>query len=238
MSALRKSLYVESRSALVAEIERIAVLLDVCERPRVSAWAPVIEPMTVDALESGAHWLSDIFSDVSDGAAGNDGPTARDLAREAFDDVDRHLSITLLGSGASDRGAVAVNAFRSMTRPEQRGRCRGSHARAVLYGLGYVGTDSRETSVETAYALMGNGWVNVDAHSRRTPVEQAFNKRADYLIQLAALVQACRAEQWRVVLGFNGGPRVSFATDPTSAHQMFALRDIAAGKTRRDTLLH
>jgi len=43
---------------------------------------------------------------------------------------------------------------------------------------------------------------------------------------------------WRVILGYEHGPTLSFVTDPVGVRAVFRLRDLPEGKSRREALRH
>jgi hypothetical protein len=57
-------------------------------------------------------------------------------------------------------------------------------------------------------------------------------------IQLSLGAVEVRRLNWRVLLGFDGHPRIGFRTDPVGVREVFRLRDIPEGKKRRAALRH
>jgi len=51
-------------------------------------------------------------------------------------------------------------------------------------------------------------------------------------------MQYIREKNWRVHLGYEGSPTISFVTDPVGAREAFRLRDIPNGEGRRKALRH
>lgn len=59
-----------------------------------------------------------------------------------------------------------------------------------------------------------------------------------YEVRLASIAQREADRQWRVLLGWEGHPRMSFVTSAVGVREVFRLRDIPNGKQRRAALRH
>ena len=57
-------------------------------------------------------------------------------------------------------------------------------------------------------------------------------------IQVTLGLQFTQRYYWRVLLGYQGHPRIGFMTDAAGAHATFRLRDIPEGRQRRAALKH
>lgn len=232
-------LFGDDRS-LTAEIERVAVLLDICERNRDGVrGANEIEPMTATALASPEHWMAGMWGKpgVGDSAGEDDSDeSSTNWPLEAFEAAASvgPLRVSMMG-GTTD--AIALHSARVLSPRAQRGRCRGTFPRAIMYGLAYVDTDGSTQGVEAALALRGDRWRYVDARKPGV-APSVIEAMAEMPIIFMSWIHACRPSQWRVLLGYEGSPTVSFVTDPIGAQEVFALRDLPAGRTRRSALLH
>jgi hypothetical protein len=58
------------------------------------------------------------------------------------------------------------------------------------------------------------------------------------IASLGLAVQLSRVSVWRAVVSFDGNPSVSFSTDPIGVREIFRLRDVPAGRSRRAALRH
>lgn len=78
-------------------------------------------------------------------------------------------------------------------------------------------------------------------YPERTPGHE-FNKVIvdEYLhqIRIGIALQASCENDWRVLIGWENSPRVMFTTDPLGVREVFRLRDIPNGASRRSALRH
>ena len=83
---------------------------------------------------------------------------------------------------------------------------------------------------------VGSKWKYVGDGS----VDRHWVKELDTLrsIRMALRIGFSRRYHWRVVLGYEGRPGLSFVTDPTGVLETFQNREIPGGRSRRQALLH
>lgn len=81
----------------------------------------------------------------------------------------------------------------------------------------------------------GDGWVSSAGIDRKDPVYW------DFLWMRASLAigaELTYRQHWRVSIGVDSSPSVCFPTDPIGIRDVFRLRDIPPGKSRRAALTH
>lgn len=115
-------------------------------------------------------------------------------------------------------------------------RCRG--ARKIFptmceVACAVVKEDATHRSIKLPVGWNGTKWEFAgigDSPWHRVPsVEKA---------KLAARLQFIRRYDWRVSLGYVGCPSIAFITDPIGVREVFRLRDIPEGRSRRAALRH
>lgn len=82
----------------------------------------------------------------------------------------------------------------------------------------------------------GKRWVTANTNAHH--LDPYGNERSLLGAQISIGMQWMRERRWRVLLGFEGKPRISFTTTPHGASGVFRLRDIPNGKARRVALRH
>lgn len=157
----------------------------------------------------------------------NDGPPAvwpMDVATVAsandFDDPDCKWP----------EGAIQFNRLRTIAtaRARQRGATRYS-TRMVEDSCATAMPDGSAMSGGGIYAFLGGRWVTAQQNLRYPP-------NWEPRIHLAAGFALTLRYEWSVWIGYGTGPRVRFVTDPTGAREVFRLRDIPNGASRRAAL--
>lgn len=63
-----------------------------------------------------------------------------------------------------------------------------------------------------------------------------YDEGLDGVVQIASSIQFNRHYEWHVALGYEDGPTLTFPTTPTGSREVFRLRDIPNGKSRRSAL--
>lgn len=106
---------------------------------------------------------------------------------------------------------------------------------ALLENRELATTRSSDAASETYYGI-ASGDRLVHAWKRDRGREPDATLR--WFFATAKSVHFQRRYRWRVVLGHSEGVTVSLTTDPTGASEVFRLRDVPPGKTRRAALLH
>jgi hypothetical protein len=107
----------------------------------------------------------------------------------------------------------------------------------ILHRCAYLARDEKWVAISNALAYMGkhpNGlerWYDM-SYRREASTEHARRIREALAIQFA------REVEWRVQIGYEGCPRISFSTDATGAQEVIALRDVPEGRSRRAALIH
>ena len=91
---------------------------------------------------------------------------------------------------------------------------------------------ARSNSLHAAW-LRGK-WIYAGRPDAPPWHSQATIEHTEWHIKVAF----ARRYSWRVCLGYEGFPSIAFATDPVGAAEVFRLRDVPEGRSRRAALLH
>ncbi len=87
----------------------------------------------------------------------------------------------------------------------------------------------------------GDEWrILRSASPRRKECDRYLEKHWDWdhLIRTSQSITFSRHFLWNALVGLEGHPRVSLCTDAVGAQELFRLRDVPSGATRRAALLH
>lgn len=114
-----------------------------------------------------------------------------------------------------------------------------------------VNNDGRRYSATSVVSLLGGNWID-----GRGPVMNWFGdaerglwqniarftneekEQQNFIPLLASWLALEQRYDWSVLLGYAGTPRVRLLTDPVGLREVFKLRDIPPGATRRAALKH
>jgi len=146
-------------------------------------------------------------------------------------DADGHLDITTLVDIPPDdpiyqQCAFGVTRTQSVKPADVRGHSKRIFPQMVLMTFAGIKLDGTYLAAKFVYGREKGLWV--DANSGKHTTTNG--------IPLAINLQFRRRYFWRVVLGYEGRSSVSFLTDPHGAQEVFRLRDLPAGGTRRAAL--
>lgn len=119
-----------------------------------------------------------------------------------------------------------------------RGRVRRFFPINVQHFAGGITTEGRYE--ETSYFAGWNGrrWVHNRSTDSRLVEDPQSIKEVELCVEMGASIIVNRFYEWRVVLGYENAPTISFTTDPLGAQEAFRLRDIPEGRERRAALKH
>jgi len=219
------------------EIERVIELLSSPRKLRARGPSPssfrAVEPIVESVLDrfkesnSGQGWL-----------------LLDDTELRSPQAISEPLDISLLSgvySGNKDSkpapSEFGIRRIRTVSPREVRGRARPYRITyEITYGVTTHGLFAtcppiyygRERSGELVYSGQESHYM-----APGTGHQLGSDIRA---IGLAMSLQIRRPYQWRVVLGREDWPSVSFSTDPDGAKEVFRLRDAPPGRTRRAAL--
>jgi hypothetical protein len=159
-----------------------------------------------------------------------------------------------MGGMSMNNGIEGVWIFKRITtlRPcDWRGRLRITTPRMVEVHDRGVWPNGDAVSSVAAYAVVGGRAVDADTrnHSsggRRVRIGDIYGGRSKELcaqdptreIALGHGIELRKEYRWSVLLGEEGIPRARFVTDPTGIREVFRLRDIPCGASRRAALRH
>jgi len=182
------------------------------------------EPFTPDAIE--------IFGERFPGY--QDRPIPGDATLK---DV-RNFDLSLMVQPNQPGELFSLMRHRRVSTQETRGRLSRALPYTIEVTQAHVMRDSHYSAVRF---FLGSGdtksWTVVGP-----PEIVGLNRPASSLehtnLQLSLGVHFVRDWDWRVVLGYVGHPTMSFVTDPVGAAEVFRLRDIPEGKTRRTAMMH
>jgi hypothetical protein len=90
-------------------------------------------------------------------------------------------------------------------------------------------------SVKHFYSYVGSQWQRITLGYERE-IEQ--DKDIVEILKLAPSFQFSARYEWSASLSYSGGPSVMFPTNPSGVKELFRLRDIPPGKTRRQAIKH
>jgi hypothetical protein len=93
-------------------------------------------------------------------------------------------------------------------------------------GVNYVGAGKDESR-----------WVHLGPPGRDGVGRTIMGQERNVLL-MGSSIQFTRHYHWHVSLGYEGGLAINLATDPVGAREVFRLRDIPEGKSRRAALRH
>ncbi|MBZ5619883.1 MAG: hypothetical protein LAQ69_14340 [Acidobacteriia bacterium] len=153
------------------------------------------------------------------------------------------FDICWLGGARDDDGgnmsadqAFTLQRHRRLPLKDVRGRFPMRTGVVVESSIAFIKANATYESARMLYEYRGGKWVAVASHSGlRAP---SFFEQEHLAIQLAMGMAFSRQYEWRVSLGWAGCPTISFLTDPVGAREVFRLRDIPNGQSRRSALRH
>lgn len=143
------------------------------------------------------------------------------------------LSVIVPTTGDAKFG---VRRCRSVAPAEVRGRFRIRSPYLLEDAIAVVYESGEYESARCYCCEMRGDWYRVDGVA--TTEGPTLDRCQDAGIKIAHSVAFTRQYEWRVVIGFEGSPSISFSTDPVGAREVFRLRDIPEGRQRRAALRH
>jgi hypothetical protein len=152
------------------------------------------------------------------------------------------IDICVLERGEPGEGyRYALSRLRRASRVE----CSGHVTRMlpVMCELRFSSIDNSGVARRLPTAFVGWDGTRWTGISRRFKQIAGLNAALELgslgrIATLATGAQLSRELGWRVALGYGEAPRLSFATDPVGVREVFRLRDIPEGRSRRDALCH
>jgi hypothetical protein len=137
----------------------------------------------------------------------------------------------------SKEDAIQLIRSKTIKAPAVRGRIFGFRRHLVEVTIGEISpsTGLFVNGVNILGSQDGEEWTVIGPTSRYSGPEKAEAELAD-AIRLGIGLSIVRPEEWSVKLQFSGYPGVRFFTDPVGVREVFRLRDIPEGKSRREAL--
>lgn len=154
--------------------------------------------------------------------------------------VDRAVVVTGKESMMSNNGdAVQLTRFRSASNKVVRGRVHGWRRYMATLSYAEISPTTGEHFSIMNYVGSNDGlqWETLgptDRYKRSERIDDDFARAIKILVG----IEYVRPLEWSVCLRFEGHIGVRFVTDPSGAREVFRLRDIPNGKTRRAALRH
>jgi len=123
---------------------------------------------------------------------------------------------------------------------EVRGLFRLRSSEVIEYSRADVYNDGTYSSFREYYQFFSGAWHCVGVPFEVDPPERMDDEEARNTVWMSKSIALTKEYDWAVHLGFNKAsvPTVSIPTDPAGAKEVFRLRDVPPGKSRRDALRH
>lgn len=134
--------------------------------------------------------------------------------------------------GVVDRTAVRMNRVRTVSPGTVRGKLKIFRSPIIEVSDSAFRADGTFFGVQNYYWANNHQWLG--GSGGRPDKEEHSVAFTD--IAIAKAVAFGRRYEWRVALGHVGGASISFQTNPQGAMEIFRLRDIPEGRTRRAAL--
>lgn len=153
-------------------------------------------------------------------------------------DVRPPFDISMMVQATRPNELFALMRHREVSAKEVRGRVRRVLPRMIEVAEAPVRDNGGYSAIRYIIGTTDlRNWTvlgpdNVSGYGQPLDAQQLTN------LKLSLGVHFVRDWDWRVTLGYVGHPTLSFITDPVGAAEVFRLRDVPNGKTRRSALLH
>lgn len=144
-------------------------------------------------------------------------------------DVGEPINYGFVGNVVGVDGAFHLNRIKTLSVKQRRGLPADADFEFITAA---VWPDGRYESNRLFVKRGRERWTVV--WPRREPFMDDANTQTDLIVG----AQFSSRYYWRVLLGYQGHPRIAFMTDPVGAAAAFRLRDIPEGRERRAALRH
>lgn len=154
------------------------------------------------------------------------------------EDVGSNLNISLLSLteknqvGKNGFGKITMHSFKTVSPNLLRGRLKTFLPRTVEISTCIIDQNAKYHQAQILFSWNGKKWVFNSNNMDGATATSLYPP----MIHIATTLQFYRRYNWRVVLGHPGCASVSLVTTPKGAAEMFKLRDVPEGKTRRAAL--
>lgn len=145
-------------------------------------------------------------------------------------------SLLARSSQHDESNPFTIIRVKTASQKEVRGRISGWAPHYVRMAVAILSEDGGYGgALGPYYGWIGNKWREMPWNDGRP----ASGERSDDLcIRVAQSVSWTRHWHWTARIGIDDGIRMELFTDPVGAQELFRLRDISPGKSRRDALCH
>lgn len=133
-------------------------------------------------------------------------------------------------------GGFSLQRHRRVPLKEVRGKFALQTGVVVESSTAVINPAATYESAKMLYEYRGGKWISVANHAGFR--SGTFVAEEHHAIQMAMGIAFTRQYEWRVSLGWVGCPTISFVTDPVGAREVFRLRDLPNGRSRRSALRH
>lgn len=140
-----------------------------------------------------------------------------------------------------------VQRLRTTTPKEWRGKAKLVSPWMAISTTSVITVDGKHRGVEVPISFAGGRWVSALPNSivwsgdaLNCHPEKMINRGGDRhnrAMEMAFTMALVPRYHWCVDIGFHG-PAVTFVTDPVGAREVFSLRDLPEGRSRRAALRH
>lgn len=127
-------------------------------------------------------------------------------------------------------GRYAVHRLKKVDPSTVRGRISRFAPHIFEKSVGLINDEGKYRTARTIVGWTGTRWMNL-AGPEMYPCEEGLGH-----LKVSTSLLLSKYLDWHAKIGFVGGLSVTFSTDPTGARELFKLRDIPAGKCRREAL--
>lgn len=138
-----------------------------------------------------------------------------------------------------DKYKFALCRVRQITRKEARGRLAAQCEYNFRIAQSFVTKDGEiDASSFHFEGFTGKRWYGDAGGDIRNPSNLWLHEQMISKVKLVSVMQGIAESHWKVRLGYTGLPRITFNTDPDGVREVFRLRDVPEGRTRRAALRH
>lgn len=147
------------------------------------------------------------------------------------------FDVSILGNAIDSDALFSLSRWRRVTAPMVRGRVSRIWRYMCEASAAFVHDDGSWSSTDAAVFGSNDGarWMLA---SLNFPREGHESEKWSAKIKMAISITLQRKIDWTVDLGFGSWSRIRIPTDPSGIRALLHDRDVAAGKNRRDAVVH
>lgn len=153
-------------------------------------------------------------------------------------DITPNLNQVTLVGGSDPEVTAQLTRVRAVNMKQVRGRVERPMPHMVEVVVSHLYENDTMSSAKMFAGWRAGQWAHLqrtdtNGHRYGVPAE-----KLDTIIKMAQSVALTRRYTWEVTFRWEDGPGVVLSTDPVGVGEVFALRDIPEGRTRRSALRH